>query len=149
MNTWSSMIEKGWEDITIMRRLNVKVLHCKCSLQAPFVYWLCRIFIFSEDVMFEFHPTYDKSDASANSDRPHACLVWLGDEKSRPKYLGQVSPSWRLLCPLNHVCSCASFNTFLLFFNRVTDHSYQRRWTKFCGTSSRRKEWTRRCSAHL
>ena len=50
-------------------------------------------FIFSEDVMFEFHPTYDKSDASANSDRPQACLVWLGDEKSRPKYLGQVSPS--------------------------------------------------------
>merc|ERR1719400_3000146 len=39
--------------------------------------------------MFEFHPTYDKSDASANSDRPQACLVWLGDEKSRPKYLGQ------------------------------------------------------------
>ena len=40
--------------------------------------------------MFEYHAIYDKVDRDS-SDFRRACLVWLGDEKSRPTYLGQVS----------------------------------------------------------
>lgn len=40
--------------------------------------------------MFEYHAIYDKVDGET-SDLRRACLVWLGDEKSRPTYLGQVS----------------------------------------------------------
>ena len=39
--------------------------------------------------MFEYHAIYDKVDRDS-SDFRRACLVWLGDEKSRPTYLGQV-----------------------------------------------------------
>ena len=42
----------------------------------------------TEEVMFEFHPVFERSDGS---DIQKASLVWLGDEESRPVYIGQGS----------------------------------------------------------
>ena len=43
---------------------------------------------FSDEVCFEVHQVFGK-DEQAGLDVPKASLLWLGDQNSRPKYLGQ------------------------------------------------------------
>lgn len=44
-----------------------------------------------DEVHFEFHPVFEKSDQESVHDLPKASLVWLGQEDARPNYLGQGS----------------------------------------------------------
>ena len=45
--------------------------------------------LFSEEVLFEMHPVFERND-SGTTTMPQASIVWLGDQESRPTYIGQV-----------------------------------------------------------
>ena len=57
---------------------------------------LDQLLLPTEHVMFEFHPVFDKWERDG-SDLQRAAIAWLGDEESRPYYIGQGS--WPAITP--------------------------------------------------